>query len=118
MASQYRFQERWKGLKRGKQACDCCRGRKIRCDSNQPCSNCQRTEQPCSYRVPKKKGPRKKEVWQAESQAVEKNWLSRMNKRIPGMLKRQFSERTCRKRTLLEGIHLEKITIQSTSFDH
>jgi hypothetical protein len=42
-----------------KQACDCCHARKIRCDGNNPCNNCQTTNLPCTYLlVPKKKGPK------------------------------------------------------------
>ena len=44
-----------------RRACDCCRVRKIRCDSLQPCNNCRKSWQPCLYlHVPKKSGPRGK----------------------------------------------------------
>ena len=46
-------------LSKVKQACDCCHARKIRCDGEDPCANCQTTELPCSYlTIPKKKGPK------------------------------------------------------------
>ncbi|KAN0098915.1 hypothetical protein V8E51_014578 [Hyaloscypha variabilis] len=48
-------------LHKVRQACDCCRARKIRCDSQKPCDNCQRTQQSCIYRMPKKKGPKRRE---------------------------------------------------------
>jgi hypothetical protein len=42
-----------------KQACDCCHARKIRCDGEKPCNNCQTTSLPCTYLlIPKKKGPK------------------------------------------------------------
>jgi len=41
-----------------RQACDCCHARKIRCDGEKPCKNCQITELQCTYlAIPKKKGP-------------------------------------------------------------
>ncbi|KAH6663758.1 hypothetical protein B0J14DRAFT_609002 [Halenospora varia] len=60
-------QEQWKGS--GKQACDYCRARKIRCNSNHPCSNCQ-SKQPCVYRLPKKKRPKRREASQAAFRTV------------------------------------------------
>ena len=48
-----------KKLSKVKQACDCCRGKKIRCDGEDPCANCQTTEMQCTYlAAPKKKGPK------------------------------------------------------------
>ncbi|KAK0127519.1 hypothetical protein ONS96_007053 [Cadophora gregata f. sp. sojae] len=42
-----------------RQACDCCHARKIRCDGEKPCKNCQITELQCTYlAIPKKKGPK------------------------------------------------------------
>jgi hypothetical protein len=42
-----------------KQAYDCCHARKIRCDGEKPCNNCQVTVLDCTYlHVPKKKGPK------------------------------------------------------------
>lgn len=49
-------------LNKVRQACECCRSRKIRCDSFNPCLNCQRINLPCVYQVPKKKGPRRQET--------------------------------------------------------
>ena len=44
-----------------RRACDCCRLRKIRCDSLQPCNNCRKYSLSCLYlHVPKKSGPRRK----------------------------------------------------------
>lgn len=44
---------------KARQACDCCHGRKIRCDASMPCSNCEVTRVPCTYlSVPKKSGPK------------------------------------------------------------
>ncbi|KFZ02014.1 hypothetical protein V500_00499 [Pseudogymnoascus sp. VKM F-4518 (FW-2643)] len=44
---------------RVRQACDCCHSRKIRCDANDPCRNCEITQLRCTYlSVPKKKGPK------------------------------------------------------------
>ncbi|KAG4444360.1 hypothetical protein IFR05_000125 [Cadophora sp. M221] len=46
-----------------RQACDCCHARKIRCDGETPCKNCQITELPCTYlAVPKKKGPKGRRI--------------------------------------------------------
>ncbi|KAH6675947.1 RING-3 [Halenospora varia] len=80
MASQPQLQpqEQWKGSKKGKQACDYCRARKIRCDSNNPCSNCQST-QPCIYSLPKKKGPKRREASQAAFQTVKEYRDPRVN---------------------------------------
>ncbi|KAF8451726.1 hypothetical protein BDZ91DRAFT_750205 [Kalaharituber pfeilii] len=40
-------------------ACDCCSRRKVRCDRQQPCQNCQKSELLCSYnQPPKKRGPK------------------------------------------------------------
>lgn len=42
-----------------RQACDCCRNRKIRCNATEPCRNCEASELSCTYlSVPKKKGPK------------------------------------------------------------
>jgi hypothetical protein len=46
-------------LSKVKQACDCCHARKIRCDGEDPCANCEATELRCSYLIlPKKTGPK------------------------------------------------------------
>ena len=46
-----------------KQACDCCHTRKIRCDGDDPCVNCQMTELTCTYlAIPKKKGPKGRRI--------------------------------------------------------
>jgi hypothetical protein len=48
-----------KKLLKVKQACDCCHTRKIRCDGDDPCANCQAIDLRCTYlTVPKKKGPK------------------------------------------------------------
>lgn len=50
-----------------RRACDCCRLRKIRCDSLQPCNNCRKSSARCLYLdVPKKTGPRRKSTKGAE----------------------------------------------------
>ncbi|KAH8904765.1 hypothetical protein BR93DRAFT_930205 [Coniochaeta sp. PMI_546] len=42
-----------------RQACDCCRSRKIRCDGTRPCANCTGAALPCTYlAVHKKTGPK------------------------------------------------------------
>lgn len=42
-----------------KQACDCCRARKIRCNGNDPCANCTEAALRCTYlAVHKKTGPK------------------------------------------------------------
>lgn len=42
-----------------RQACDSCRGRKIRCDGIRPCANCLHVSCECTYlAVPKKTGPK------------------------------------------------------------
>ncbi|KAH6698091.1 RING-3 [Leptodontidium sp. MPI-SDFR-AT-0119] len=51
-----------KVLNKVRQACKCCRSRKIRCDNFNPCQNCQRINLPCVYQIPKKKGPRRRET--------------------------------------------------------
>ncbi|KAH7413072.1 RING-3 [Cadophora sp. MPI-SDFR-AT-0126] len=46
-----------------RQACDCCHARKIRCDGEKPCKNCQVTELQCTYlAIPKKKGPKGRRI--------------------------------------------------------
>ena len=46
-----------------RQACDCCHARKIRCDGEKPCKNCQITELQCTYlAIPKKKGPKGRRI--------------------------------------------------------
>ncbi|KAL2350507.1 fungal-specific transcription factor domain-containing protein [Cryomyces antarcticus] len=45
-----------KGVRR---ACDCCRKRKVRCDSYEPCGPCKKASLRCAYlQTPKKKGPK------------------------------------------------------------
>ncbi|KAG5360716.1 hypothetical protein CJU89_3802 [Yarrowia sp. B02] len=40
-------------------ACDCCRARKVRCDSQLPCKGCVASKLTCTYNhVPRKKGPK------------------------------------------------------------
>lgn len=40
-------------------ACDCCSRRKVRCDRQKPCQNCQKSDLLCSYASkPKKRGPK------------------------------------------------------------
>ena len=40
-------------------ACDCCSRRKVRCDREQPCRNCRKSELICTYESkPKKRGPK------------------------------------------------------------
>ena len=42
-----------------KQACDCCRVRRVKCDSKRPCSSCLRNNLSCTYLQPsKKRGPK------------------------------------------------------------
>lgn len=60
-----------KVLNKVKQACECCRSRKIRCDSFSPCNNCQRIRLPCVYQTPKKKGPRRREINEDISRSVQ-----------------------------------------------
>src|SRR5271170_3597577 len=53
------LQQRPRKLAKVKQACDCCHARKIRCDGNQSCVNCQMADLRCTYlAMPKKKGPK------------------------------------------------------------
>ena len=48
-----------------RRACDCCRARKTRCDSHNPCENCQRAKSRCIYRVAEKKGPKRRRLQEA-----------------------------------------------------
>ena len=55
-------------LSKVKQACDYCHTRKIRCDGEDPCANCEAIEVRCTYlTVPKKKGPKGPRIGKATS---------------------------------------------------
>src|SRR4051794_12757204 len=53
-------QEPRKVFQKARQACDSCRSRKIRCDGSNPCDNCEKSGLVCIYRLPKKKGPKRR----------------------------------------------------------
>lgn len=53
-----------------RQACHHCHVRKKRCNSNNPCENCQGTDLQCTYRVPKKRGPKRRQKFKYAFQAA------------------------------------------------
>ncbi|KFY24620.1 hypothetical protein V491_02079 [Pseudogymnoascus sp. VKM F-3775] len=64
-----------------KQACDHCHVRKKRCDSNNPCENCQGTDLQCTYRAPKKRGPKRQQKFKDAFQAAkeqQKGYISQV----------------------------------------
>ncbi|EPE33942.1 Zn2/Cys6 DNA-binding protein [Glarea lozoyensis ATCC 20868] len=101
-----------KRLPKVRQACDCCHARKIRCDGQNPCSNCQMTILACTYlAVPKKKGPKGKRVFRdgaKEGKRVKKLRMGQGNSKVHTSPPNHQTNRTRMPSESTEGIITEE----------